>query len=366
MSEVAVLTNRKPYFYVKFIEIIFEGLEEDHDVTHVTREDSVLQTTLAFLSTLLRGRPDMVIVVGSGFATFFSVVVGRLLPGTTVLFYHQDFTYQFMRDFKSVPRWRLWVEKLQEGVPLRVADIIGTMTPYHEQYLRQKGIYKPFVRIPQGAYLDEFSPEKGGQIREELDIDEDTLAICVVGSFNYAAKIDVIYGWVLLEALAQLDDDEPVVGVLIGGGEDQDYLEQRIQQLGIEEQTIQTGHIDHEKLSEYLGAMDVSMLVKPDHPADKMTTTMKLPEYLAAGTYLIADDHAHASTLLDADKASLLPYEGYKDEQFPERVATEIRNLVANPDRVSAGKEHSRHVAEAEFDYELLQDRIVEEIDKLI
>jgi glycosyltransferase involved in cell wall biosynthesis len=366
MSDVLILTNRQPYFYLKFIQEIFGGLESEHSVRHVERENSVPVTTLLFFRTLLAERPAVAVVVGSGFASVFAVALGRLLPGTTVVFYHQDFTHQLLRDFDDAPMWRQELERVQEGVPLRLADVIGTMTPFHEQYLREKGIEAPFLRIPQGAYLDTFRPERGHDIRENLGIDADELAVCVMGSFNYAEKLDVIYGWTLLEAIAELDEDTPIVGVLIGGGDDTDYLKERIRELGIQDRVVMTGHVDHREIPDYLGAMDIAMLVKPDHPADKMTTTMKLPEYLAAGNYMIVDNNAHASEILDPECSSVLPYQGLKDESFPHRVAEELRELVADPDRVEDGQRHSRNLATERFDYEDHRERIAIELRRYI
>ena len=365
MSDVLILNNRRPYFYVKFIDIIFEDVERYHDVSRYDRKESLLGTTVEFVSALLTTRPDLVIVVGSGFATLFVTLLGRLLPGMRLLFYHQDFTYQHMRDFKDYSRLRVGIERLQEGGPLWLCDAVGTMTPYHEKYLREKGIDKPFVRIPQGVFLDEFVPEAGEDIRRELDIDDSTLAVGVVGTFNRAPKHDIVYGWTVLEALADLREED-VVGVLIGSGDAMDYIEHRAEELGVRDKLVLTGHIQHEKLSEYLGMLDVTVLAKPDHPADKMTTTMKLPEYLAAGTYPIVDDNAYASTILDSDLVGVLPYEGIKDERFPGRVAEHLRMLLENPERLEAGKRHAREVAEKEFDYRTLKPRIRDDIERLL
>jgi glycosyltransferase involved in cell wall biosynthesis len=365
MGDVLVATNRSPSFYTKFVRIVFSGLEADHDVTHLERRDDIFSTTVAFVLAILRKRPDVLVVVGSGFASVFACAAGKLVPGVTVLFYHQDFTYQHMRDFKDASWLRVQIERIQEGWPLYIADVLGTMTEYHERVLREKGLGQPFVRIPQGAYLDEFHPDKGDDTRQRLGIGEDDVAVCIMGTFNYAPKQDIIYGWTLLEALAELDD-APVTGVFIGGGNGMDYLEERIDELGIRDQVVLTGRVDHEELPDLLGAMDASILVKPDHPADKMTTTMKLPEYLSAGTYMVADDHAYASTILDEDRASLLPYEGIRDDAFPARLAEELRRLAADRDQLNAGKNHSREVAEEVFDYHEIQARLAREIGEYV
>lgn len=364
MNDVLVLTNRKPSFFRKFSREIFTDVEDAHSVSYLDRQGTVVETTVRFLWGLLSGRPDLVWIAGSGFATFFVCLVGRLLPGTTVVFYHNDFTYQFMRDFKAVPRWRLLVERVQEGGPLRLCDVVGTMTPYHEEYLREKGIEKPYFRVQHGVDVEEFRPGVGADVREQMGIGEDELAVGVVGTFNRSEVHDTIYGWTLLEALAAPElDDVPVVGVFVGGGQDLEYVDRRVEQLGIEDRVVRTGYVDHDRLPAYLAALDVTLLVKADHPADKMTTTMKLPEYLAAGTYVVADDHAFAASVLDDEHASLLPYTGIRDDEFPARLASELATLADDPDRVAAGGEYSRQVAEAQFDYDRIRAHVLDGVD---
>ena len=363
MTRVLVLTNRKPGFFQKFSRRVFGDVESEYEVTYVDREGTIPETTIRFLLSLLRARPDLVWIAGSGFATFWTCLVGRFLPGTTIVFYHNDFTYQHMRDFKDIPWWRLQVERIQEGGPLRLCDIVGTMTEYHEQYLERKGIDKPFFKIPHGVGTDEFRPGEG-QKRDELDID-DRLAVGVMGTFNRSEVHDVMYGWTLVEALAYLDD-VPVVGVFIGGGEDLEHLRSRAEELGVSDSVILTERVPHVELPKYLAALDVAVLVKPDHPADKMTTTMKLPEYLAAGNYIVADDHAFAATVLDSDRSSLLSYAGIKDESFPERLADELRALESDPDRITAGKEHSREVATTRFDYDNIREDVLARVRSLV
>lgn len=364
MSRVLVLTNRKPSFFQEFSREIFGDVEDAHDVTYGDREGNLLATTLRFLWLLFSIRPDLLWIAGSGFATVFVCLFAKALPGTTVVFYHNDFTYQFMRDFKEVGWLRLQVERIQEGGPLRLCDVVGTMTEYHERYLvERKGIDGPFFRIQHGVDVEEFTPGGGESVRAEHGLD-DELVVGVVGTFNRSSVHDVIYGWTLLEALARPElADAPVVGLLVGGGEDTDYLQRRIEELGIEDRVITTGYVDHDRLPDYLAAMDASLLVKTEHPADKMTTTMKLPEYLAAGTYVVADDHAFAATVVDGDHASLLPYEGYKDESFPGRLAEELASLAADRDRVAAGGRHSREAAERQFDYDRIRSHVLEGVE---
>lgn len=363
MVDVLVLTNREPDFFQKFSRCVFGDVESEYDVSYVDRKGSVLETTIRFLLMLIRSRPDLIWVAGSGFATFWTCFFGRLLPGTRVVFYHNDFTYQHMRDFKDIPWWRLQIERIQEMGPLLFCDIVGTMTEYHESYLNQKGIDKPFFKIPHGVDTSEFRPD-GRQKREELGIDNQ-LVVGVMGTFNRSEVHNIMYGWTLIEALAHLKNT-PVIGLFIGGGEDLEYLRSRAEELGISDSVILTGRVPHVEIPEYLSTIDVSLLIKPDHPADKMTTTMKLPEYLAAGNYIIADDHAFAATVLDPQRASLLSYEGIKDESFPERLADEIQTLASDPTRLEAGKKHSREVAVSQFQYDDIREHVLKEVSAII
>lgn len=358
MADVLVLTNRSHEPFNEFVEKIFEKAVKEFDIAFVERGPNPISTAASFIAAIVRHRPAILWVIGSGFASVFATVAGKLVPATTVVFFHNDFTYLHMRDVAThdVSRLRLLAERIQEGVPLHLADVIVTMSDYHESYLRQKGLYQPFLRIPHGVDINQFHPTKNEEVRTELGID-DQLAVGIIATFNWSDVHDIGYGWSLVEALQHLDD-EPVIAAFIGGGPGVDRLQERAEELGVTDSVVFTGRVPHYRVPAIAAALDVGILVLTNHPADMMKPTMKLPEYLASGMYVVADDHGVASTLLDEEAASLLPYEGLRDEAFPERLADELRHLVEEPARLERGARHSREVAESHFAYEHLQERV--------
>ena len=70
-------------------------------------------------------------------------------------------------------------------------------------------------------------------------------------------------------------------------GKVSDKYKEMIHQLGIENQTLFIGHIDHKKAIEYMVSSDLLLLVIPDVPENKGILTGKLFEYLATGREII-------------------------------------------------------------------------------
>jgi glycosyltransferase involved in cell wall biosynthesis len=101
--------------------------------------------------------------------------------------------------------------------------------------------------------------------------------------------------------------------------------------LGIRERVVFAGRIRAEEIDDYLGAMDVCVSTQSNDLVGNVRTTGKLPLYLSHSCYVIATSVGEARKVLPG-VGSLLSYEGVKDEQYPERLASEIRRLLMNPE----------------------------------
>lgn len=359
MVDILVLNNRSHEPIEEFLRKIFQKTSNNFDVKFIDRNWGLILTTLEFIINLLRTKPNAVWVVGSGFSSFFSVLLGKFIPGTTVVFFHNDFTYLRMRDIYTSNEigWvRLQVEKIQEGGPLYMADQIVTMSDYHEDYLTEKGVSKPFIRVPHGVNVDEFNPNIKSNLRSEWMANNDLL-VGIVATFNWSKSKDIGYGWSLVESLQYLQD-EPVTGVFIGEGDGIEHLQRRAEELGVTDSTVFTGRVSHEEIPKYMATLDVGILVLTDHPADRMKPTLKLPEYLASGLYIVCDDNGVAASILDDCCSSILPYDGIRDGDFPKKLGEELQSLCLDSQRLAKGSNYSREIAEDYFAYEKLQETV--------
>ena len=71
----------------------------------------------------------------------------------------------------------------------------------------------------------------------------------------------------------------------------------------------------------------------PFRSPGQVRTTGKVPEYMAAGRFVLASRVGEAELLLPAEM--LLEYNGEVDAGYPDRLAARIRQLVLRPDALS-------------------------------
>ena len=85
----------------------------------------------------------------------------------------------------------------------------------------------------------------------------------------------------------------------------------------------------------YLSLIDVCLVTQTNEPSSWVRTTAKLPNYLAAGRYILASAVGTAQAILPDEM--LIPYEGRWDESYPLKLATRLRELAVSRDRLAVG-----------------------------
>ncbi|HKV64644.1 MAG TPA: glycosyltransferase family 4 protein [Candidatus Acidoferrum sp.] len=78
--------------------------------------------------------------------------------------------------------------------------------------------------------------------------------------------------------------------VLVGGGDAFPFLKSLAEQLGISEQILFTGMVDHSEVSRYLGAADICVAPEPSAPYNDRSTAVKLMEYMSLAKPIVAFD----------------------------------------------------------------------------
>ena len=78
--------------------------------------------------------------------------------------------------------------------------------------------------------------------------------------------------------------------VLVGGGDAFPYLRSLAGQLGISEQVLFTGMVDHSEVPRYLGAADICVAPEPSAPYNDRSTAVKVMEYMSLAKPIVAFD----------------------------------------------------------------------------
>lgn len=215
-----------------------------------------------------------------------------------------------------------WLWFFEQAAQRRASAIVVRGTR-HRELLVQRGLRR--VEVIRDGFAEQAgaTPAAVANLRRRLGLD-DQFVLGVMGSTVWSPRLQICYGWDLLEALAQLRD-QPVKGLIIGDGNGLDWLRQRAAELGVLDRVVFTGRIPYDEVPVHLRVMDVAMSTQTDNLPGRVRTTGKLPEYMAAECFILASRVGEAALVLP--ELMLLDFNGEVDRGYPQRVADRVRLL---------------------------------------
>jgi glycosyltransferase involved in cell wall biosynthesis len=311
------------------------------------RSPRKISSILSFLIFLVRARPKVIYVFDISYSGILAAGFYRIIFGNCLIVETGDAIVELARSTGSRGRVGLWLTSLLEKTAFRIADRIVVRGSFHQEWLARRGIATDVIQ--DGVDTRRFMREQAGDLRKQYGVNG-ALTIGLVGSSIWSEKLQMCYGWELVETLRLLKDRH-VTGIMIGSGSGIPHLEAQCREYGIEDRIIFMGHVPYEQLPRYLDLIDVCLSTQTNDVVGQVRTTGKLPLYLAAGRYILASDVGEAARVLDREM--LVPYEGVKDKQYPGKLAGRIRGLLDQPDLLERGAANVT-IARACFDYSML------------
>lgn len=237
-----------------------------------------------------------------------------------------------------------------ERLAVRAADHLVVRGTYHREWLAARGVAATV--IPDGVDLATFRPLDGAAARAGWGI-ADEIVVGLVGSSVWNPRLEIAYGWDLVELLA-LTRDLPVRGVIVGDGSGIERLRQRASWHGVADRLVLLGRRPLAELPGLLAGMDVCLSTQTNDLPGQVRTTGKLPLYLACGRYVLASLVGEAARVLPPEM--LVPYDGVVDRSYPARLAERVRALAADRTLLARGRDGVA-IAARHFDYDLLARR---------
>jgi 1,2-diacylglycerol 3-alpha-glucosyltransferase len=161
-------------------------------------------------------------------------------------------------------------------------EIIGPSLKVVE-FLRRCGVERHINVIPNTVDLSAFMPENVSpaavaDIRAQLGIRPDDVAMCFVGRLGKEKSIDVLID----NLAAHFKGDERYKLFIIGDGPEKDNLTQQIARLGMEKQVRLLGRIEHSLLPPYYHACDLFTTASLSE-----MNSISMLEATASGLYVI-------------------------------------------------------------------------------
>ena len=326
-------------------------LGDAYEISIVYRNGNKIGAIREMLRSLRSHRPGVVYVFDIGYSGVLAALLYRVIGCTRVVVETGDAITALARSsgMRSAPGIALtW---LLENLALYASDAVVVRGTFHQTLLRNKRIAADV--IPDGVDTSVFRPLNAGSLRQRHGL-EHSLTIGFVGSCVWSEKLQMCYGWELVEAVRLLKD-KPIRGVVIGDGTGLSRLKAACAQYGIEDKVLFLGRVPFESLPEYLNLIDICLSTQTNDIPGQVRTTGKLPLYLGCGRYILATKVGEAAAVLD--ESMLIAYTGVKDPTYPAKLAERIEDLLANPEPIF-DTEARTLIAKTRFEYRELVSKV--------
>jgi glycosyltransferase involved in cell wall biosynthesis len=180
------------------------------------------------------------------------------------------------------------------------------------------------VVFPNGVDVQKFRPfpEARSEVRASLGIDANLL-ILFVGSFYHWHDVAT-----LLDAFAQVLAAYPDARlVLVGDGAERQAMMQRAADIGLGDAVRFTGLVAHAEVPRLMAAADIAVVPYPPMKHDLWLSPLKLFEYLASGTAVIASAVGQPTEVIQDSSNGLLVPPGDAPA-----MAGALKRLIVDPD----------------------------------
>ncbi len=294
-------------------------------------------------------RPELLYVINTALPGIGVALRRRTQHGVPYVLDTGDAVFEMARSAGIDPWWRWPLLWAGERVAQRCASHVVVRGSQHRNMLEAQGFRH--VSVIRDGFVKHPEVDPGGilALRARLGL-KDAFVMGVMGSLVFSPRLGICYGWDLVQALALLRN-LPVKGLVIGDGPGRCWLEAQARQHGVADRIVFTGRVDYSQVPVHLQLMDVALSTQTNNIAGQVRTTGKLPEYMAAGRFILASRVGEAALVLP--DAMLLDYEGAVDATYPSRLAARIRHLLANPAEMDVRAALPAQ-AEAWFSYDVL------------
>lgn len=220
---------------------------------------------------------------------------------------------------------KLVVKFVEEKMPFWV-DFITTHTYFNRDRIVGSGVSPERVfYLSNGVERTRFIPpvfENLNVLRNRLGLKGKKVVLFLGSLSRPSHPVDL-----LLQAFRQVSQMEPAARLLIvGGGDDYDYLITQIQKMGLSDVVLLPGRVSPDLAVLYYYLADVSVDPVNDDNAARGRSPLKLFESWACGIPFVSADVGDRRMLLGSPPAGLLAQPG-----DAESMASAIQQILSNP-----------------------------------
>jgi Glycosyl transferases group 1/Glycosyl transferase 4-like domain len=243
-----------------------------------------LQNFYGLVRSLLRERPDLAVMEGTGIAGGAALLLLKVLTGQPYVVSSGDAVGPFVRaKYPALGPLFLWYER---ALYRNCAGFVG-WSPYLTGRALTFGARRAMTVAGWAPFQLSTSERSDSRraLRDKLGIAPTDLVVGICGSLTWNDRIAYCYGYELVRALHGFPPQQLTL-LIVGDGTGRPKLESAIPPAWRERVRL-TGRVPRNEVPRYLAAMDVASLPQSVDQVGSFRYTTKLSEYLAAGVPVI-------------------------------------------------------------------------------
>lgn len=247
------------------------------------------------------------------------------------------------------------IDKFTEFLQMRImhrADLIMPTSKWMKGYLVSRGLPKnKMLFFPNGVNPDIFSPENSGiEKRREYGLGSSPV-IAYIGTMDRLRRL----GFLIHTFRRVKGKVKNAKLLMVGDGNDRGCLERLATDLKVFEDVVFTGNVPYSEIPSFLAASDVA--VSPIPPSDlyKVSSPLKVFEYMGAGKPVVANEEIpeQREVIRESGGGLLVPYD---EESF----ANAIVELLNDPNKGKRMGRNGRKWVLENRSYEKLAKKVEE------
>lgn len=247
---------------------------------------------------------------------------------------------KLVHDVRTVPvkedkgkSWRVYSGSIEYAK--RHFDGLTTITePLRDEMCEQFNIAPEKVGVwTSGVDVEHFHPQEGSDLRSKAGLEGKSVVF-------YHGAVNANRGVVELVQAAEFLRDLPDLWiVIVGGGNEWSRLESAVREKKLDQVILVPG-VPYAEIPSWIAIADLCVVPLPDHPWWRVSSPLKLMEYIAMGKpILLTEMPAHRAVIPSDDDAFYVP------AATSEELARGIRAALAQRDRFAEMGERGRKKA---------------------
>ncbi len=236
---------------------------------------------------------------------------------------------------------RYYLTRALENYVVKRADAVTVICDGLRNDIVSRGVFAEKVTvIPNAVDLRRFIRDgvPDTALREKLGLAGKEV-MGFIGSFYAYEGLSL-----LLDALPSLLARRPVARVLlVGGGPQEHELKSKVRHMGIEEQVVFVGRVQHDEVGSYYDLADVLVYPRLSMRLTELVTPLKPLEAMARGKIVVASDVGGHKELIEDAKTGYLFEAG-----STEALATKLSQVFEKKERWTSLANEARRYVETE------------------